>query len=168
MFETADGKSIALGVNEPHIWREFRAAVGALMPALQDPRFDDEEGRRQHGDDLARMLQEMFQQKSQDAWISYLRRKGVPIQACLTPAEAARTEQVIARELIVQLDGHRCVPFPTKINGESFGRLRTREPRKGQHTRKVLAELGFDTATIDGFEREGVVICDPQASSVPQ
>lgn len=165
LFETADGKSIALGVNEPHIWREFRAAVVALMPALKDPRFDDEEGRRQHGDDLARMLQELFRQKQRDAWISYLRPKGIPIQACLTPAEAARTEQVIARDLIAQLDGYRCVPFPTKMNGEPFGRLRTREPRRGQHTREVLAGLGFDAVTIDGFAREGVAICDPDASN---
>jgi crotonobetainyl-CoA:carnitine CoA-transferase CaiB-like acyl-CoA transferase len=143
LFGTADGSVLILGIVEQHFWDNFRAAVRALEPAVMDPKFDTDPSRRKHGDELSRLLQKLFLQKTAKQWHDMLEPLDVPIELPLTPAEACRTEYAQAREDVAEVGGERHVVFPLWANGRRGGKLRRGTPALNADGAAVLRELGF-------------------------
>ena len=143
LFETADGSVLILGIVEQHFWDNFRAAVADLAPALADPRFDTDRSRRKHGDELSRLLQQLFLKKTAKQWHELLEPLDVPAELPLTPAEASRTEYARVREAVVEVGGERPVLFPLWANGERGGALRRATPALNADGAAILQELGF-------------------------
>lgn len=143
LFETADGSVLILGIVEQHFWENFRAAVRQLEPGVMDPKFDTDPSRRKHGDELSRLLQKLFLQKTAQQWHDLLEPLDVPIELPLTPAEASRTDYAAARKDVAEVDGERHVLFPLWANGERGGALRRATPGLNADGRAVLQELGF-------------------------
>jgi crotonobetainyl-CoA:carnitine CoA-transferase CaiB-like acyl-CoA transferase len=143
LFETADGSVLILGIVEQHFWESFRAAVRDLAPELADPKFDTDPSRRQHGDELSRLLKKLFLKKTAKQWHELLEAQDVPAELPLTPAEACRTEYAHAREAVAEVDGERHVLFPLWANGRRAGTLRRGTPALNADGAAVLQELGF-------------------------
>jgi crotonobetainyl-CoA:carnitine CoA-transferase CaiB-like acyl-CoA transferase len=69
--------------------------------------------------------------------------------------------QIQAREMVVELDhpraGHiKNIGVPVKLS-DTPGKIRTPAPLLGQHTKEVLAEIGYSSDEIAAFEEEGVL-----------
>jgi crotonobetainyl-CoA:carnitine CoA-transferase CaiB-like acyl-CoA transferase len=158
LFETADGSVLILGIVEQHFWESFRAAVTDLEPALADPKFDTDASRRKHGDELSRLLKQLFLKKTAREWHDLLEPKDVPVELPMTPAEASRTDHALARETVAEADGERHVLFPLWANGMRAGTIRRGTPALNADGRAVLQELGF---ARDDIER---ILC----SAAPQ
>ena len=91
-----------------------------------------------------------------------LRGAGVPCGPINNLAQVLSEPQVLAREMVVDVD----VPVagPTKVTGvpiklsETPGSVRTPPPTLGQHTEEVLESvLGMDEAQRNTLRQEGVV-----------
>ena len=143
LFETADGGVLILGIVEQHFWENFRDAVKQLEPALADAKFDTDPSRREHGDELSRLLKMLFLQKTAGEWLAMLEPLDVPIELPMTPAEASRTEYARAREDVVEIGGERHVPFPLWADGRRGGSIRRGTPALNADGAAVLRELGF-------------------------
>ena len=143
LFETADGSMLILGIVEQHFWDNFRAAVRDLAPALMDPKFDTDPSRRKHGDELSRLLKQLFLKKTAKQWHELLEPLDVPAELPLTPAEASRTGYAEARETVVEVGGERHVLFPLWVNGHRGGALRRGTPALNADGAAILRELGF-------------------------
>ena len=143
LFETADGSVLILGIVEQHFWDSFRAAVKDLEPGVMDPKFDTDPSRRRHGDDLSRLLKQLFLKKTAQQWHDLLEPLDVPAELPLTPAEASRTGYAEARQATADIDGERHVLFPLWANGERGGELRRGTPALNADGAAVLQELGF-------------------------
>lgn len=156
MFETADGRKIALGMVEDRFWQAFRARVADFAPELLDPRYDDEPSRRRHGDELARALAAVIRTRTSDEWLRLLEEHDIPVMLVMTPREAARNPQVRARGVVRELGGESHVPFPVLVDGAPAGAARAPAPAVGEHGRAVLEELGFGAAEIDRLLSDGV------------
>ena len=150
IFETADGKRLTLGILEEHFWQNFVK----LVPELADERFSSDARRRANGDLLSRLLSETFRKKTAAEWIPLLEGNDIPVDLCVTPAEAASHPQLVQREAVER--GY--AKFPIWANGRRGALVRRPTPKLGEHTREILVELGFDDSAISTLIKAGAVV----------
>ena len=151
VFETADGKRLTLGILEQHFWQNFVK----LAPELAQERFATDAKRRENGDVLSMFLQEIIARKSADEWIRLLDAGDVPVDLCVTPAEAAaQNRQLIERQAVTR----GFAGFPVWADGARGGSLRAGTPKLGEHAREILVELGFDDAQIADLVKDGILV----------
>ena len=153
IFETSDGKRLTLGILEEHFWVNFLK----IAPELSDPAFSSDALRRRNGDALSEKLSKKIKEKSAQEWLRLCGEHDVPVDLCITPAEAAKLEQIVARQGAAEADGEKFALFPVFANGARGGRLRRGVPGAGEQGREILVELGFDDAEIAGMKRAGAV-----------
>ena len=151
VFETADGKRLTLGILEQHFWQNFVR----LAPELADERFATDKLRRENGDRLSVLLQEIFMKKSADEWIRILEASDVPADLCVTPADAAGGNRQLQERNAVA-GGY--ATFPVWANGRRGGSLRAGTPKLGEHSREILVELGFDDGEIAQLVKDGILV----------
>jgi crotonobetainyl-CoA:carnitine CoA-transferase CaiB-like acyl-CoA transferase len=149
VFETSDGKRLTLGILEEHFWKNFVQ----LAPELDQERFSTDALRRQHGDALSMLIQELIKSRSSEEWLRLCEENDVPVDLCVTPGEAATHPQLVERKAVQR--GYAA--FPVWANGRRGGSIRRRTPKLGEHSREILVELGFDDGEIAGFVRSGTV-----------
>ncbi len=149
-FETADGKRLTLGILEQHFWQNFVRCV----PGFDAELFSTDAKRRANGDLLSKKLSEVMRTKTAPQWVELLEANDVPVDLCLTPAQAADTAQLKAREAVAG----GFAMFPVWANGRRGGEMRSGVPRLGEHSREILVELGFDDAQIAHLVRHGVLV----------
>ncbi|HZM34183.1 MAG TPA: CaiB/BaiF CoA-transferase family protein [Burkholderiales bacterium] len=149
VFETADGKRLTLGILEEHFWENFVA----VAPELRDARFATDALRRQNGDELSVKIEQVLRTKTADEWLRLLGENDVPVDLCLTPAQASEIEHLKERKAAVG----EFVQFPVWANGRRGGRIRSGVPGLGEHSREILVELGFDDAAIAQMRKTGSV-----------
>jgi crotonobetainyl-CoA:carnitine CoA-transferase CaiB-like acyl-CoA transferase len=153
VFETADGERLTLGILEEHFWENFLR----IVPELKEERFAGDAGRRANGDALSERLAALMRTRTAAEWIRLCEEHDVPVDRCLTPAQAAELEQIHLRGGAVARGGERFALFPVHADGARGGSLRRGVPQLGEHTREVLVELGFDDAQIADLVRAGAV-----------
>lgn len=157
LFETGDGRHIALGIVEEQFWRNFVAAARDIAPDLDDPGLALEEGRRARGDELSARMRAIMRMRDSGEWLRLFERHDVPAQLSLTPFEASRSRQISGRGMVMAMDGERHIPFPVRVDGERGAALHWTAPDAGEHSRQMLEEIGFGQEEIAEMEARGVV-----------
>src|SRR5262249_44154969 len=94
VFETQDGKRLTLGILEEHFWKNFVK----LAPELGGERFSTDALRREHGNDLSRILSDLMRTRTASDWLTLCDENDVPVDLCVTPGEAARYPQLVERQ----------------------------------------------------------------------
>ena len=150
VFETKDGKRLTLGILEEHFWRNFVQ----LAPELDDPRFATDAARRQHGDALSALLEKIMKKRTAHEWIRLCEENDVPVDLCVTAAEAARHPQLVERQALER--GY--AKFPVWANGARGGAIARGTPKLGEHSREILAELGFEEREIASYLANATVV----------
>ena len=150
-----------LGVGNDSLWRRFCDAMG-LDEIKEDPKFAVNKDRVDNRLELQEILDALFAEKTVEETLDALRGAGVPCGPINNLAQVLSEPQVLAREMVVDVD----VPVagPTKVTGvpiklsETPGAVRTPPPTLGQHTEEVLESvLGMDEAQRNALRQEGVV-----------
>ena len=157
IFETRDGKRLTLGILEEHFWNNFVEAVGDAAKDLKDAKYASDELRRKNGDELSARLADVVAMRTADEWVKVLEAADVPVDLCLTPAEAASLPQIVAREDVKEIGGEKFAMFPVFANGRRGGSLRRPVPNAGEHTREILVEIGMDDGEIAEMLKCGAV-----------
>jgi crotonobetainyl-CoA:carnitine CoA-transferase CaiB-like acyl-CoA transferase len=158
VFETADGQRVALGIVEPHFWVSFRSATVEFEPGLAAPQFEDEPLRRQHGDELSRLIAGVFRKKTLAQWREHFAGRDVPLQPLFTARAGSASAQAVARELVTQMDGERLMAFPVFANGRRGAAIRsTTRTVIGADSAQILGELGFAEDEIAALRGCGAV-----------
>ena len=159
-FESADGYVvIAMGNNV--LWKKFCDHVN--QPELvDDERFCTNALRTEHHDELFPILAEIMRQRSTDQWVTALEEIGVPCGPVNTVDKVATDPQVLAREMIVEVEhevtGTVGIPgIPIKLS-ETPGRVDAPAPNLGEHTEEILTSLlGLGSDEVDRLKQQGVV-----------
>ena len=150
-----------LGVGNDSLWRRFCDAMG-LGRIKEDPKFAVNKDRVDNREALQEILDAFFAEKTVGETLETLRGAGVPCGPINNLAQVLSEPQVLAREMVVDVD----VPVagPTKVTGvpiklsETPGAVRTPPPTLGQHTEEVLESvLGMDEEQRNTLRQEGVV-----------
>jgi crotonobetainyl-CoA:carnitine CoA-transferase CaiB-like acyl-CoA transferase len=148
VFEAADGKRLTLGILEEHFWKNFVRCVADLAPDLAGEDYASDAKRRANGDRLSARLAEVVRMKTAGEWVKLLEANDVPVDLCLTPAEAAELPQIRERKGTASLKGEQFATFPVWADAKRGGALQRGVPALGEHTREILVELGFDDGEI--------------------
>jgi len=159
-IQTADGW-INIGAANQSNWLRMVEVIG--IPELaRDPRFTDNAERMQNLPALIEILTTRFKQRCTTDWLTRLESVGVPAGPVLSIGEMLQDPQVIARDMVVDVEHSNLgctkalgspVKFsrtPTKINRGA--------PLLGEHTREILGEYGYSNSDIEALADAGDVI----------
>jgi crotonobetainyl-CoA:carnitine CoA-transferase CaiB-like acyl-CoA transferase len=158
-FATRDGWINVGGANQAN-WERIAKVIG--RPELvDDARFKTNGGRMRHRDELAALIGERLRERPSAEWIAAFEAAGVPVGPVNTIGDMLADPQVAAREMVIEVDHPRAgrtraLGMPVKFS-EARADLARPAPLLGQHSREVLADLGYSAAEIEALQRAGAV-----------
>jgi crotonobetainyl-CoA:carnitine CoA-transferase CaiB-like acyl-CoA transferase len=156
-FDASDGEFV-LAVGTDDQWKKFCALAGLA----EDARFVTNRQRVTNYDDLRPIVATRLRQEPRQYWIDRLGEAGVPCGSVRTFEELFADPQVVAREMVAQLQhptigAMRVLGVPMKLS-DTPGAIESPPPRLGEHTDAVLTRhLGMDADTIGRLRAEGVL-----------
>ena len=152
IYACQDGH-MTLGALEPKFWRAFVEAVG--LPHLADAAFTEgDEGRKVVGE-----IEEVLRQRTRAEWVSAFTGLDVCCEPLLSLDETFDDPQVQYRGMELQPGAagplSQCAS-PLRLSDSVF-EVRRPAPGYAQHTRELLAEVGYEAAAFDALAAEGAV-----------
>ncbi len=149
VYETADGRHVAVGAIEPQFFAEFVRTLGVDAPDQYD-----QDGWPKMRETFAAA----FKTKTRDEWAKIF----LPGDSCVAPVlslrEAAAHPYNTEREVFIEAGGH-LQPAPAPRFSRSDPAVEGLPAQPGEHTRKVLADLGFED--VDDLLASGAVAQAP-------
>jgi len=141
-FPTRDGYIVVTAGTEAQ-WARLCDALGA-GELKADVRFVNNTARREHIHALEIELNAHFATRTTSEWLQNLKQFEIPCAPIQDIAQAAQDPQILAREMIVQVNDaeagrQRIINTPLRFSDMSAG-VRTSAPQLGEHTDEILRE----------------------------
>jgi len=151
-----------LPIGNDNLWRKFCPLIDR-EDLIEDERFMTNGARTVNLDQLNPILEDIFLTKNATDWITLLEAAGIPCGPINTIDKVMADEQVLARNMIIEVDDDRA--GTTKIAGNpikmsNLPEVEKREPapKMGEHNAELLNKyLGYDEAQIKKLAEEGVI-----------
>ena len=150
VYETADGKHVAVGALEQRFYDELLKRLGLDLTDLPDRR-----DRSQWP--IARCLRDTFLQKTRDQWCEILEEHDACFAPVLSLGEAPLHRHNRARKTFVEAEGV-IQPAPAPRFSRTPGAIVRGAPRRGEGAAALLSEWGFDGTAIARFRAAGAHI----------
>ncbi|MFC7157133.1 CaiB/BaiF CoA transferase family protein [Halomarina halobia] len=160
VFDAARGEPFYLSVVNNRLFGRLCTAIGR-EDLVTDERFVENADRWENREALRDELRAEFETYDRDELTALLAEAGVPTGPLQTVDELVEDdEHVAARGMLTDTRNLRTdapvktanAPFKTASGRPDLG---DRPPRRGEHTREVLAELGYSAEQIDRMLEAG-------------
>ncbi len=155
IYQTKDGRYMALGALEAVWWGDFCEAIGREdLIAVQFP----PDGQRES---VIAELQRIFAQRTQQEWVDFFADKNLCCEPVNTLQEALSLPVVMERGMVWDVDhptagGLRQIGSPLRSSAKSSEQIEP-PPLLGQHTVEILQSLGYDDEAIRQLRAKRVV-----------
>ncbi len=159
-FDTRDGE-IMIAAGNDALWAKLCRAMG-LDSLTDDPKYRTNPLRNTNYVELKPILEGTTKKKTTAEWQEILDDAGVPNGPINTIDKVIEDPQVIAREMILEMDhptaGKLKVPgIPVKLS-DTPGKIRCAAPTLGQHTNEVLKEyFAYSDEEIETLAKNNVL-----------
>ncbi len=155
IYETIDGKFLAIGCLEKKFWEELCRCL------KREDLIEDLMAPLPRQTEIIQELKVIFLQKTRDEWMMLLGQYDICFSPVNSLAKAMEDPQIRHRGLWFQTihpaDGD--IPqqaFPIKFSQDQ-PELRIPPPLLGEHTQVILKTMGYDESTIENLRTNGVV-----------
>jgi crotonobetainyl-CoA:carnitine CoA-transferase CaiB-like acyl-CoA transferase len=159
VFKTSDSYIICSTISDSE-WQGFCRATGDPELA-KDERFATPKSRSINATARINKMQEHIARHTTAEWLEWLDAADVPCAPTLRRSEIIHNEQVVARGLIQEIDqpgvGKVRQPKPATRFELNPSAIAGPAPRIGEHSRKVLIELGYDERAINKMVEDKAV-----------
>ena len=155
-FEVADGRYITIAVLRDSHWKKFCSALDHEALA-DDSRYATNAARVKNRDALNAIIVPLLKSNTSEYWLEKLRAADILCGPINTVADALGDPALAACLPILEIDlpkVTRAMGGPIRYDGEFFAAERA-SPAKGQHTREVLAEIGYGAEEIEALLGSG-------------
>ena len=149
VYETKDGKHVAIGSIEPKFYEELLVRLGLQgrdLPAQYD---------RKSWPALRKLFTERFKEKTRDDWCKVFEGSDACFAPVLTFSEARAHPHNAARRSFVQT-GKVDQPAPAPRFSRTPGAIRRAPPERGEGGRQALMDWGFSASELEKFKSSGL------------
>lgn len=159
-FKTRDGW-INVGAANQSNWLRFLDVISA--PELDDDqRFNSNATRIQNLPALIEILNGYIEQDTTENWLRRMEEAQLPAGPVNDILQMHQDPQAIARDMIVEVDhptagAVKTIGHPVKYS-HTPTKVEMAAPVLGQHSREVLAEIGYDPERIEALVKSKAVI----------
>ncbi|MGH8249860.1 MAG: CaiB/BaiF CoA transferase family protein [Steroidobacteraceae bacterium] len=158
-FAISDGKCVMLGVQNEREWVSFCTNVLRLPDVARDERFASNSKRAANRDALKSLIETVFAKLTPDEITQRLNGAGIANGELKDMHEVWKHVQLQARGRWTDIEtpaGRVPALFPPGQSPDS-GAPMGAVPALGEHTDRVLGELGYDAAAIARLRADAVV-----------
>lgn len=159
VFSALDGE-LVVAVGNDEQFKRFSAAIG--RPDLADmEEFIHNENRLENKSKLIAICEELLSKKTKKEWKQILDGAGIPNGPINSVKEMFDDPQIKAREMIVEME-HPSIPnlkltgSPIKLS-KSPVKMRHHPPMQGEHTNKILEQIGYHPDEINKFRQNKII-----------
>ena len=158
-YTTSDNKTIFIAITSDNHWRAFCKEY-QLDDLLNDPTLKSNPQRAAQHDRLAQVVDQLVKARTYDSLAEAMERLKIPFSPLAKPADLFDDPHLNQGGHMLDMqfaNGKRAnIPgLPLEMGGHDLS-VRSQTPRNGEHTREVLADLGYDTAQIDAWIDGGI------------
>lgn len=163
-FETKDKKMLFVAANNNRQWKGFCERMN-IVDLGQEARFMSNDGRVENREEINRVLQDKFREKTKEEWMAVFEGSGLPYGAINDPVDALEEHpQTATRGMVVEVDDFeaardgvlKLIGPAMKFEGLKMN-VSLKPPLLGEHTNRVLNELGYGAADVAELRHFGVV-----------
>lgn len=153
VYETADGKWVSIGTNEP----QFYANLLRLIGLESDQDLVTHQMDRDRWPEFKERFADVFRTKTREEWSALLEGES---EMCFAPVldldEAPRHRHNQARGTFIELDGIE-QPGPAPRFSRSAPGVPSAPSPRGAHTDEVLLEAGFGADDVRALRSSGSI-----------
>ncbi|MGE4239394.1 CaiB/BaiF CoA transferase family protein [Ramlibacter sp.] len=159
-YKTKDGWLCVLPYTTPQ-WQRFFALIGRDDLA-KDPVLADPVERSKRFRELYSLIDEVMPQRTTDEWVQALLDADILFGKVNTPDDLMADPHLAALDMFPLVEHPsegqvRLIGFPIEFTQTPM-RLNRLPPTLGQHSREVLAELGYDGDAMDRLQAGGTLV----------
>ena len=157
-YRSRDGQVI-FGIQSSREWTAFCAHVLARPALADDERFQNNHLRVQHREAMDAEIDQVFGSLSTEDVVARLDTARIANARINTVEQFIDHPQLAGRDAWRQVNSPRG-PLPAlvpPVRMEDVEPVMGAIPALGEHSSAILAELGFDAATIEHWKQEGVI-----------
>ena len=164
VFDTGDDDQVFVGIVSDKQWVQFCDAFG-FDEFGKDESLASNVDRVKHKERILPFIKEAFRKFTKQELMEKLETIGLPFAPIAKPEELFDDPHLNANEGLLPItvtDGERAgetarLPaLPLEMDGRRFG-IHRDVPRKGQHTREIMAEAGYSEDQIQAMVDQGAV-----------
>ncbi|HLO61577.1 MAG TPA: CaiB/BaiF CoA-transferase family protein [Azonexus sp.] len=144
-YRCADGKYMAVGALEGKFWQ-------VCCSVLERPEWV----ARQWDAGLRTEMAALFATRERDDWAARFAASDCCVTPVLSPEEALRNEQLVARGMILRSDDLTQFAPPLKLSEHEFA-IRQPAPRAGEHNAAILRAAGYSSADVSRLQESGAL-----------
>jgi crotonobetainyl-CoA:carnitine CoA-transferase CaiB-like acyl-CoA transferase len=170
LFATGDDRQVFIAITSNAHWERFCTELG-LLDLLADPDLDTNSKRCEHRSKIVPRIEALARTMTSAELVAHLETARVPYSPVNTPLDVLDDPHLTASGGLVEVqtaEGDAIKVPALPITSSAFQpAVRHDPPALGEHTREVLAELGYPSDAIEHLLVDRVVRADGPTLNQP-